>query len=106
MAQLYGAQVAEQLIGTRFGDLEPKSVPHFRSDLRSAIASGHQFATVETSPRDRTGNQRYLLRSQWGIVEDGVLLRIWGTVRDITELRRAERTLAASERRLTELLEN
>lgn len=106
MAQLYGAEIAEQLIGTRFGDLEPPSAPRFQSDLQSAIASGHQFATVETSPLDRTGNQRYLLRSQWGIVEEGLLLRIWGTVRDITELRRAERTLAASEQRLTELLEN
>ena len=106
MAQLYGAKTAEQLIGTRFGDLEPPSAPRFRNDLRSAIASGHQFATVETSPLDLTGNQRHLLRSQWGIVEDGVLLRIWGTVRDITELRHAERTLAASEQHLTELLEN
>jgi len=106
MAQLYDAETAEQLIGTRFGDLEPPSAPRFRSDLRSAIASGHQFATVETSPLDLNGNQRYLLRSQWGIVEDGLLLRIWGTVRDITELRRSERTLAASEQRLTELLEN
>jgi PAS domain S-box-containing protein len=105
-ARFYGAETAEQLIGTRFGDLEPPSAPRFRNDLRSAIALGYQFSTLETRPVDRRGRQRYFVRSQCGIVEEGMLLRMWGTVRDITELRQAERGLAASEQRLTELLEN
>ena len=106
LARFYGVETAEQLIGTRFGDLEPASAPRFRNDLRSAITSGYQYTTLETKPVDQAGNQRYLLRSQCGIVEDDMLLRIWGTLRDITELRQAERTAAAAEQRLTELLEN
>ena len=105
-ARLLGAEAAEQVVGTRFGDLEAPSAHCFRSDLRSAIRSGYQYMVVETSPKDQAGNRRYLLRSQWGIVENGLLLRIWGTTRDITELRRTELTLAASEQRLTELLES
>ena len=106
LARFYGAETAEQMIGTRFGDLALGSTPRVRNDLRSAIATGYQYTTLETKPIDRSGNQRYLLRSQCGIVEDDMLLRIWGTVRDITELRQAERTAAVSEERLTELLEN
>jgi hypothetical protein len=103
-ARLYGVETAEQMVGTRFGDLAES--PHFREELRSAIRSQYQFTTLERERLDHEGNRRYLLRSQWGIVENGRLLRIWGTTRDITELRRTELTLAASERRLTDLLEN
>lgn len=105
-ARLFGLETAEQLVGARFGDLEPSSSPHFRKDLRSAVRSGYRYTTVETGRPDHEGNQRHLLRSSWGFVEDGLIQRIWGTSRDITELRRAQMTVAAAEQRLTELLEN
>ena len=54
---------------------------------------------------DREGHRRYMLRSQWGIVENGMLKRMWGTNRDITEVKQDEMAVAASEQRLTELLE-
>jgi signal transduction histidine kinase len=36
---------------------------------------------------DDEGHRRYFLRSHWGIVENGKLQRVWGSNRDITELR-------------------
>ena len=105
-ARLFGLETAEQLIGARFGDLEPPSSPRFREDLESAVRSEYRYTTIETGRLDQAGTRRHLLRSHWGIVEAGLLQRIWGTSRDITELRRAEMTVVAAEQRLTELLEN
>jgi PAS domain S-box-containing protein len=102
-ARRFHAETIEQLIGSRLGDLALEPI---HEGLRSAVGSGYKFTTVEVRPHDQEGNRRYLLRSYLGIVENGMLLRIWGTTRDITELRLAERTLAASEQRLTDLLEN
>src|SRR5262249_6805139 len=48
---------------------------------------------------------RYRLRTQCGIVENNQLQRIWGTTRDITELKRAELAVEASERRFRQVLE-
>ena len=52
------------------------------------------------------GTRRHILRSQWGIVENGMLLRVWGTARDITNLKNIERELDASERQMADLLES
>jgi PAS domain S-box-containing protein len=69
------------------------------------VRSGYRFETVETSPVDDAGNRRYFLRTHWGIIENGKLRRIWGTNREITELRRCQKALAISEERLTDFLE-
>jgi two-component system cell cycle sensor histidine kinase/response regulator CckA len=106
MARLLGHEKASQLIGTGFEELARYADPRLREDLRSAIRSGYRFDTVETKPVDRNGHARQLLRSNWCVVEDGKLQRIWGTCRDITELKRVEDALQASERRLSELLES
>jgi PAS domain S-box-containing protein len=106
MARLLGYDKADQLIGTGFEQLARNADPNLREDLRSAIRSGYRFDTVETRPLDKEGHARHLLRSQWCIVENGKLERIWGTLRDITELKRIEEALQTSERRLAELLES
>src|SRR5207237_2901766 len=67
--------------------------------------SGDRFRTVETTPVDHAGNRRYMLRTHWGIVTNGILERIWGTHRDLTDLKRYQKELITAERRLTELLE-
>ena len=44
--------------------------------------------------RDAHGKVRHFANSMIGIVEDGCLLRIWGTQRDISEHKRADATRA------------
>src|SRR5262249_18987223 len=51
---------------------------------------GYRYSTLETTPVDRQGHRQHLLRSHWGIVENGKLQRIWGSFRDITEFRALE----------------
>jgi PAS domain S-box-containing protein len=105
LARMLGFDKAQQIIGRRVGEVAPPSDPHARNANLLAIRAGWKFITVETNPVDRFGVRRNVLRSQWGIVEDGKLERIWGTSRDITKLKQSEQALSASERRMSDLLE-
>jgi two-component system, cell cycle sensor histidine kinase and response regulator CckA len=105
-ARLLGLEKAEQLIGSKVSTIAPATDPTSREATFIAIRSGYRLTTVETSPRDGHGNRRHMLRSQWGIVEDGKLERMWGSNRDITELRRVETALSASEQRMADLIES
>lgn len=105
MSHLAGAPSPETLTGIRFANLVPRDDERIFAELLLAIRSGFRNVTIETKPLDKNGEPLYRLRSQFGIVEDGKLLRIWGMTRDITELRRAELAAAASERQFREVLE-
>ena len=105
LVKLAGVKHAEDVIGTRFGEFANRINPGAREELRSAVLSGFRSATVEVAPFDAAGQQVYRLRSQFGIVEQGALHRIWGTTRDISDLRRVELSLEASEKRFREVLE-
>jgi PAS domain S-box-containing protein len=104
-ARLCGFERAEQLLGNRVEDIAPASDPSMREATLRAIRSKYAPTTVETNLVDHNGVRRHMLRSQWGIVEDGRLERIWGTSRDITDLKRSEQALDASEQRMSDLLE-
>jgi PAS domain S-box-containing protein len=105
LARQFGLEKAAQLTGWRISDLAPITNSTVREAALHAIRSGYHFTTVETAPEAPDGSKRHMLRSQWGIVENGMLLRAWGTSRDITDLKTIERELDASEQRLTDLVE-
>ena len=105
-ARLYGLRSAEQLVDFRFNQILPRNDARLVEELRTAIRSGFRSTVVETTTQDDGGRQVYhRLRSLFGIVEGGGLRRLWGTTRDITDLRRAELAVVASERRFREVLE-
>ena len=104
-ARLAGFERAEQMLGTSIDSFVPRTNEQFVGELRAAIRSGFRSGTVQFTPLDPEGRPLYRLRTHVGIVENGALLRIWITTRDITRLRRAELSLAASERRFREVLE-
>ena len=106
MARLLGVETVKELIGHPIRDLDRLSNPSVRNATLHAIRSGYRFSTVETGPFGRDGKVRYMLRSQWGIVEDGLLRRIWGCTREITDLKLSEMAFDASEQRMLHLMEN
>ena len=105
LARLVGREKAEQLIGCGVDEIVPLSDPCLREATLASIRRRYQLTNVETCPLDAHGNRHYRLRSQWGIVEDGKLERVWGCSRDITDIKQAEKALDASEQRMTDVLE-
>ncbi len=104
MARMYGFDSPEQLIG--------KSALDFIADLDAYTASKLKFtennfstANIETVEKDRQGNIHYFENSYIGETLQDKLVRIWGIQRDITEKRRLQEQLRASENRYRNLVE-
>jgi PAS domain S-box-containing protein len=99
VARMYGYASAAQLIGSRLGDMIPRTDPHNLEYLRAFIQSGYRLTDAESHELDREGRERYFLNNLIGIVSDGHLLRAWGSQRDVTTSRQAEAAIQASEAR-------
>jgi PAS domain S-box-containing protein len=100
MARMYGFESAADLIGARLADMMPSSDATNVDYLRSFFRSGFRLNNAESHEIDRQGNPKYFLNNLIGIVENGGLVRAWGTQRDITEQKRAEENLRISRERL------
>jgi two-component system, cell cycle sensor histidine kinase and response regulator CckA len=106
MANLAGVASAGDLVGVRFSELFSREDERVLEELRNAVRSRFVHSVVQTTPLDSRSKWVYRLRTQCGIVVNNHLLRIWGTTRDITELKQAELAVEAAERRFREALEN
>jgi PAS domain S-box-containing protein len=98
-SSMYGYERPDDLAGARLGDLMPPT-RHNLEYLRSFVRSGYRLIDAESHERDRQGNPRHFLNNLVGVVEEGKLLRAWGTQRDITEQHRTERRLWDAQSRL------
>jgi PAS domain S-box-containing protein len=105
MARMYGYQHAAEFVGVRLEDLLPRSDPRNMEYLRAFIRNGYRLTDAESHARSRDGKERYFLNSLMGIVEDGRLIRTWGSKRDVTAHRLAEAAVRESEERLSFALE-
>jgi PAS domain S-box-containing protein len=99
MARMYGLTSIEELIGQGLDAFLPASDPQARAYLASIVEAGYTVSEVESVERGADGEPRYFVNSMTGIVEEGQLLRIWGTRRDITAQKRVEEALRQSEER-------
>jgi PAS domain S-box-containing protein len=104
-ARMCGEWSAVDLLGVKLDRILPESAPANREKLRAFIESGHELSETEIERLDRNGRTRHYEMTLTGIVEDGQLLRIWGTQRDVTAHKRAEQAVRASEERYRELFE-
>ncbi|HYO83219.1 MAG TPA: PAS domain S-box protein, partial [Bryobacteraceae bacterium] len=94
MARMYGYQSASELVGKRLGELLDRSDGRAQGHLQRYIQSGYRLASAESLERDRNGHPRWFVNSMIGVVENGILVRTWGTQRDITERKLAEQSTA------------
>jgi signal transduction histidine kinase len=89
-----GVKEAEKaIVGTRLAD-HPTWSRIYIERIREAIRNGYQVRNIEHVVHGPYGLDRVLLISMIGIVEKGMVLRFWGTGRDVTAMREAEAALA------------
>jgi PAS domain S-box-containing protein len=94
MARMYGLTSPDDLVGKTLDFMLPASDPEARAYLASIIEAGYRVADVESRERDADGGTRYFSNSMTGVVIDGRLHRMWGSQRDVSERKAAERAQA------------
>ncbi|HEY6123462.1 MAG TPA: MASE1 domain-containing protein [Steroidobacteraceae bacterium] len=90
------------IVGTRLGD-HPTWSKIYIERIREAIRNGYQVRNIEHVVHGPYGLDRVLLISMIGIVENGMVLRFWGSGRDVTAMREAEAALAQHDSQLRAL---
>ncbi len=93
LAKMFGYSCVPEMLGARFNDFLPKSIPANVQFLRAFVNSDYRLVDAELCEFDRAGNMRYYLNNLIGIVEDGFLVRVWGVQHDITARKQAEEAL-------------
>lgn len=99
LAQMFGCNCAQDIIGTKISNFAQSelSVQQLLSDF---IKSGYRLDNAETCFIDPQGNKKYFSRNLIGIIENDYLVRVWGSQRDITEVKIAQE--AAIKTKITE----
>ena len=92
-----GLERPDQLIGAAVTDVVQDKELIYRC-MQALIRSRYRFSRLEVTVVDRSGKQGYVVHTHWGIVENDKLQRIWGSSRDITELRSIEAQLRHAQR--------
>jgi len=86
LAKMYGLEPKDMI-----GHLATEFAPEYGKRALLAIrAPGHQVMDTETIDIDKDGKHLYLLENFTAIIEDELLMHIWGTQRNITERKLAE----------------
>jgi PAS domain S-box-containing protein len=90
LAKMYGFVHASDLIGARLPDLLIPIDEGNIQFLTNFVTSGYRLTNAESREKDKDGNDRFFQNSLIGIIENGYLVRAWGTQRDITEMKKLE----------------
>jgi len=98
MARMYGYPETRELVGTRLADLHDAADPGNREQVGTFIRSGYRLSDSETRERTRDGRPRVFLNNVVGFVEDGHLVRVWGTQRDVSDQRHLEEQFRQSQK--------
>ncbi|MEO8647675.1 MAG: PAS domain S-box protein [Acidobacteriota bacterium] len=94
MARQYGYSTADQITGARLDELLVRSDPRNEGYIRAFIESNYRLFEAESHEKAADGREIYFLNNLTGIIENGSLVRAWGTQRDITAAKELEKQSA------------
>jgi PAS domain S-box-containing protein len=101
-AQMHGFASAQEAVGHRYVDLLGGNEAIAEEVIRIWVAGEYAFDNVELEQMSRFESSIWTLVSGVGFLEDGHVVRTWGTVIDITDRKLAEQQLNMSLQRLEE----
>ena len=104
-ARMYGFERASEMVGMRLWQIMDRDDADVRAYLLGFFDADFRISDAESVESDRDGNSHTFLNNLTGIVEDGRLMRVWGTQRDVTSEREAESDLKQSENRFRSLFD-
>ena len=100
---MYGFAEESQIIGKTLNDLHGgDNINENLTVVRKFIESGYRVLQEETKEPDVEGNLRYYMNNTIGIVENGYLIRYWGTQTDISENKKYQQELEIALKRAEE----
>jgi len=105
MAQMYGFSESQEILGVRLPDLLVRSDPDNIEYLRNFIRSGYRLNDAESHEPDKQGSTKSFLNNLVGIIENGFLLRAWGSQRDISDRKRTQEALGETNQTLQALIQ-
>lgn len=105
-AKMYGFDSAEPMIGMKLDEFMSPDDPENIAYLTAFVETNYALSGVESHEKDNEGRDKYFRNSMVGIIENGRIVRAWGTQQDITKEREAIEALKHSEERLTLALES
>lgn len=96
MAQIYGFAHPVEMVGLNLGEMcQLWKQPNVEL-LKIFIQNGYRLSDIETYETDAQGIDRYFIHNLIGMVENGRLVRIWGTQQEKTAAKKAEAQIKTS----------
>ena len=105
-AKMYGFENAQRVIGMPLNKLLPEHNPVNLGYLYKFFTNNFKVSEELSYEYDKDGNQLVFINNMLGIVENGYIQRAWGTQREITQQKKAEELLLASEEQYRNLFNN
>lgn len=96
-ARVHGYNSLEQALGVKFSDL-PGLNENVKEIFRKAVKGGYKIVDAETSITAVDGTEFFVVVNAYGIIENGQVIRVWSSLRDITERKRAQLELQNAQR--------
>ena len=94
MAHMCRLASPDDFVGRTLDFMFPASDPEARAQLRSLVEAGYRVSDAESTERNAAGTIRHFSNSMTGIVIEGRLHRMWGSRRDVSDRKQAERAQA------------
>ncbi|HYH96126.1 PAS domain-containing sensor histidine kinase [Hyalangium sp.] len=85
MARMHGLEHPSALVGRRLDQFLARTRPRDTEYLRAFIRGGYRLENSETQEVGPNDTLKVFLSNLVGVVEDGHLVRAWGTQREVTE---------------------